>query len=160
MAESTAVPSPSARRITVFIDGHKYDTARHRATPAQLRRLPNPDIPSDKAIWVDIPDAPDRCLAEEEPIDLGDGMRFFSDPQPVTIFIDRHRYEVTRKRMTGQEIRALPTPPVPDDRDLWLDVVDQHDRKIAADELIRLRDGMRFFTAPGSINPGDDEGLR
>ncbi|MEV6973243.1 multiubiquitin domain-containing protein [Kitasatospora sp. NPDC093806] len=160
MTEPTALPSPSARRITVFIDGSEYDTAHHRATPAQLRKIPNPDIPTDRAIWLDIPDAPDRRLAEDEPVDLRDGMRFFSDPQPLTIFIDRHPYEVTRKRMTGQEIRALPTPPVSDDRDLWLDVVDQHDRKIAADEVVRLRDGMRFFTAPGSINPGDDGGPR
>ncbi|MFF3018204.1 multiubiquitin domain-containing protein [Streptomyces sp. NPDC057939] len=156
MTEPTTVPSPSARRISVFVDGHEYDIARRRATPAQLRRLPDPDIPGGTTIWLDIPDAPDRRLTEDEPVDLQDGMRFFSDPQRITILIDRHRYEVIRKRMTGQEIRALPESPIPDDRDLWLDVVDQHDRKIDADAVVRLHDGMRFFTAPGSINPGDD----
>ncbi len=145
-------------RITIAIDGRDYATATRHATPAQLRRIAAPDIPEDKEIWLDVPDAPDRRIEENEHTELRDGMRFFSDPRTIAIFIDRTRYEATRKRMTGLELRALPQPPVAEDRDLWLDVVDQHDRKIADDEVVPLHNGMRFFTAPGRINPGAWEG--
>ncbi|QKW23980.1 multiubiquitin domain-containing protein [Kitasatospora sp. NA04385] len=153
MTASEAQP----HRITIAIDGREYATATRHATPAQLRRIADPDIPEDKKIWLDVPDEPDRQVEESEHLELRDGMRFFSDPRTIAIFIDRSRYEVTHKRMTGLELRALPQPPVADDRDLWLDVVDQHDRKIADDEVVSLHDGMRFFTAPGRINPGAGE---
>ncbi|QKW17665.1 multiubiquitin domain-containing protein [Kitasatospora sp. NA04385] len=146
----------SAHRITIAIDGREYATATRHATPAQLRRIADPDIRRTRRSGSTCPTTgpPGR---ESEHLELRDGMRFFSDPRTIAIFIDRSRYEVTHKRMTGLELRALPQPPVADDRDLWLDVVDQHDRKIADDEVVSLHDGMRFFTAPGRINPGAGE---
>ncbi|MFE7652589.1 multiubiquitin domain-containing protein [Streptomyces bottropensis] len=148
-----ASPTPG-RPVTIFIDGREYQTRGRQATPADLRRLPQPPLSSDRQLWLDIPDAPDRHLAEDERIELVPGMRFFTEPQPITVHIDRIAYTVSRKRMTGLELRALPTPPVAPDRDLWLDRIDQQDKKIADDAVVQLRDGMRFFTAPGRINPG------
>ncbi|GAA3797036.1 multiubiquitin domain-containing protein [Streptomyces phyllanthi] len=139
--------------VSIFIDGHEYQSHARRVTTADLRRLPRPPIAEDRQLWLDIPDAPDRSLADGESLDLAPGMRFFSE-HPITLHIDRIAYTVTRKRMTGQELRALPTPPVAPDRDLWLDRIDEQDKKIADDEVVRLRDGIRFFTAPGRINPG------
>lgn len=152
MAETVSAAHPP--RIEIFIDGDAYQVHARHVTAAELRRLPQPPIPAERQLWLDIPDAPDRPLADGKSIDLMPGMRFFSEPQSITIHIDRTAYTVTSKRMTGQELRAVPMPPVAPDRDLWLDRVDQQDKKITDHEVVRLRDGMRFFTAPGRINPG------
>ena len=81
-------------------------------------------------------------------------MRFFSDIPAVTIHLDRNAFEVYDRKITGAGIRVLPSPDVPADRDVWLDVPDRRDRKIQDEDVVPLQNGMRFFTAPGRINPG------
>src|SRR5665213_1623595 len=56
------------------------------------------------------------------------------------IQIDRAKYEVTKSVMTGAELRAV-APGAPD-------------KKIGDTDRVQMRDGLRFFTAPGQINPG------
>jgi hypothetical protein len=70
------------------------------------------------------------------------------------IQIDRNHYTVTQEKMTGAQIRHVPTPPIGPDRDLFLVVPGGSDRKIADDEVVEIRNGLRFFTAPTQINPG------
>lgn len=84
------------------------------------------------------------------------------DPDPVPpphkqefrIQIDRVHYEVTQREMTGLQLRNVPKPPIGPDRDLFEVVPGHTDRKIADDEVVEIRDGERFFTAPAQINPG------
>ena len=54
----------------------------------------------------------------------------------------------------GRALRAVPSPPVSTERDLWLDVVDELDKLIGSDEVVALENNMRFFTVPRVINPG------
>jgi len=79
-------------------------------------------------------------------------------PQPpkheFRIQIDRVHYEVTQHEMTGLQLRNVPNPSIGPDRDLFEVVPGHTDRKIADDELVEIRDGERFFTAPAQINPG------
>jgi len=78
-------------------------------------------------------------------------------PEPhFEIQIDRTHYVVTMKRMTGLELRHVPTPPIGPDRDLFEVVPGGSDRKIGDDEVVEIRNGLRFFTAPAQINPGRD----
>lgn len=70
------------------------------------------------------------------------------------IKIDRTEYEVHSATLTGAQIRSIPTPPIGPDRDLFEVVPGGSDRKIAADESVSIRNGLRFFTAPAQINPG------
>lgn len=70
------------------------------------------------------------------------------------IFIDRKEYRAVSDQMTGEQIRLLSDPPIGPNRDLWLDVPGGHDELIGNDQMITLRDGMHFFTAPATINPG------
>jgi hypothetical protein len=76
-------------------------------------------------------------------------------PVHVPIEIDNVKYEAPSERMTGAALRALPKPPVPADRDLWLEVPGHKD-----DELIdplktyTIKPGSRYYTAPRTINPG------
>ena len=70
------------------------------------------------------------------------------------IQIDRAHYEVAQTRITGADLRNIPTPPIPLDRDLFEVIPGRPDRKVEASDRILVRDGLRFFTAPNTINPG------
>lgn len=84
------------------------------------------------------------------------------NPQ-TNIQIDRIHYRVEVSSLTGQELRNLVAPPIPDTRDLFRVVPGGEDEKIEAGATLPLHDGMRFFTAPATINPGSleaDHGAR
>ena len=70
------------------------------------------------------------------------------------IRIDRHEFTVHKPHMTGAELRDLPKPPIGTDRDLFEVVPGGSDKLISAEEIVKMRDGLRFFTAPARINPG------
>lgn len=70
------------------------------------------------------------------------------------IQIDRVHYEVHEEHMTGEELRHVPPAPIPQDRDLYEVRPGDQDRLIGNYEEVRIRDGLRFFTAPHHINPG------
>jgi hypothetical protein len=74
----------------------------------------------------------------------------------IVIFIDRKEYVAPSEEMTGTQIRGLVTPPIGQDRDLWLEVPGREDEKIRDDQLVKLRNEMHFFTAPATITPGLD----
>lgn len=73
---------------------------------------------------------------------------------PINIQIDRVHYKVSATSMTGAQLRAVPPTPIPADRDLFLVVPGGADQKIGDTDVVELRHGLRFFTAPGQINPG------
>lgn len=70
------------------------------------------------------------------------------------IQIDRVHYTVHQKEMTGEQLRHVPPTPIPQDRDLYEVRPGDQDRLIGNDEIVHIRDGLRFFTAPHHINPG------
>ncbi len=75
-------------------------------------------------------------------------------PEKLPIFIDGARYEAHSHELTGAQVRALAKPPVGEDRDLWLDIVDKLDELIPDDKVVEIEAKMRFFTVPRVINPG------
>jgi hypothetical protein len=72
----------------------------------------------------------------------------------IKIQIDRVHYDVENSEMTGAQIRQVAVPPIGPDRDLFEVVPGASDLKIGDATLVQLHNGMRFFTAPGQINPG------
>jgi Multiubiquitin len=76
------------------------------------------------------------------------------DPHKFHIQIDRAKYEVTKSVMTGAELRAVPPGGIAADRDLFEVVPSEPDKKIGDNDPVEIRNGKRFFTAPGQINPG------
>lgn len=70
------------------------------------------------------------------------------------IQIDRVHYTVSQNKMTGAELRLVPPAPIGQDRDLFEVVPGQPDRKIADSDVVEMKSGLRFFTAPAHINPG------
>ena len=78
-------------------------------------------------------------------------------PDPDKTFeiqIDRVLYKLTENRLTGADLRRIPEPPIPAERDIFEIIPGHPDRKIENDDRIVIRDGLRFFTAPNTINPG------
>jgi len=75
-------------------------------------------------------------------------------PKVFHIQIDRTHYEVRDEKMTGAQLRQVPPTPIPPERDLFEVVPGHPDRKIENDDIVEIRNGLRFFTAPGTINPG------
>ena len=76
------------------------------------------------------------------------------DQERYQIQIDRVHYTVEQDALTGAELRALVAPPVGPDRDLFEVVPGGTDRKVETSDVVRMRNGLRFFTAPSHINPG------
>jgi Multiubiquitin len=75
-------------------------------------------------------------------------------PDEFRIQIDRVHYVVLKSTMTAAELRQVPEKPIGPDRDLFEVVPGQPDRKLADTDVVEIRNGKRFFTAPGHINPG------
>jgi Multiubiquitin len=73
---------------------------------------------------------------------------------PYEIKIDRTEFKVKEHFRTGAQLRALPNPPIGPDRDLFEVVPGGSDQKIADNQEVKMRDGLRFFSAPAQINPG------
>lgn len=78
------------------------------------------------------------------------------EPKPgkVPILIDGRKYISPSREMTGRELRALASPPVGDDRDLWREAAGDLDEIIGDDTFVPLEPQTRFFTVPRVINPG------
>ena len=75
--------------------------------------------------------------------------------QGVTIFIDHKQYKTTATVLSAEALRALAVPPIGADRDLFLTEPGPADDRLIADgEMVELKNGMHFYTAPRSINPG------
>ena len=72
----------------------------------------------------------------------------------VPILIDGTKVHAPKGDATGLELRAMTTPPIGADRDLWLDLEGSLDDLVEDTEVVHLRPQMRFFTVPKVINPG------
>ena len=78
-------------------------------------------------------------------------------PEPgkgFAIQIDRVQYTVLEEKLTGAGLRRVPPTPIPPERDLFEIIPGHPDKKVKDEDTIVIRDGLRFFTAPNTINPG------
>lgn len=78
----------------------------------------------------------------------------------IPIHIDRDQFRVENRPTTGAELRALPEPPIGDDRSLYRVVPGGQDEKVENDTVVELKPGMHFVTAPKQVNPGAERGHR
>lgn len=92
---------------------------------------------------------PDNNLSERGP---DNGKR---PDHEHNIRIDRDHYKVSEDSLSGAQLRQRPSPPIGADRDLFQIVPGGSDRKVELEDIIEMRDGLRFFTAPAQINPGN-----
>lgn len=80
-----------------------------------------------------------------------------STPHRVRIQIDRGHYDVSAHSLTGAQLRDLPEPPISADRDLFEVRPGMEDSLVQDDTVVEMHSGLRFFTAPGRINPGSGQ---
>ena len=75
----------------------------------------------------------------------------------IPIFVDDTKYDAPSHEITGQALRQIPTPPVPADRDLWLEVPGPRDDVlIRPEKMYDVKAGSHYYTAPSTINPGEN----
>jgi hypothetical protein len=77
--------------------------------------------------------------------------------ETITIHIDKQPFRVPEGTMTAEALRALPTPRIGPDRDLYLEVKGPgEDVLIEPGTSVVLEEAMHFFSAPSTITPGHD----
>ena len=72
----------------------------------------------------------------------------------ITVHIDRKPFKVEAEELTGTQLRALPTPPIGADYDLYLEVPGGEDELIADGQEVKLKEGVHFFSTQRHITPG------
>ena len=70
--------------ITILIDKREYKAPEPVMSGAQLRRLAVPPVGSEYDLFEIVPGADDKFIADNEPVDLKNGDRFFSAPHNIT----------------------------------------------------------------------------
>jgi hypothetical protein len=128
--------------IQIYIDGEPITVTHRRLTGAQLAALVTPAADN---VWLDIADAQDEPIAPTETVAIDHDMRFYTD-RPRTIYIDKKPYQVRTAALTVAQLRAVPTPPIPEDYGIWKDIPDDLDDPIKAGEIVRIADGDHFFS--------------
>ena len=152
--------NPEQKVFTIRIDRIEYEWLKEKITGVQLRRLPPDPIPPERDLFQVIPGHPDRKIKNDDAIEVHDGLDFFTAPKDnpeqkvFTIRIDRIEYKWLEEKITGVQLRRLPPDPIPPERDLFQVIPGHPDRKIKNTDTVDVHDGLRFFTAPNTINPG------
>ena len=78
----------------------------------------------------------------------------FHPNEKLNIVIDNKKYRAPAPVLTGDELRKLADPDIGAGFDLWQEIPGGEDNLVEAHERIKLRDGMSFYSANSTINPG------
>ena len=81
-------------------------------------------------------------------------MEIMSKDNDMPIILDQKQYQVPAGTITGNQLRALPTPPIGPDFDIWEEVPGGDDFKVGDTQAVPIKPGMHFYSAPRTINPG------
>lgn len=96
-------------------------------------------------------DEPHKDNAQEG----GPGDRAAETGGEITIYIDRSAFRVPRHAMTGRALRALATPAIGGEYELYhVSPASEPDLLVHDDEVIELQDSSQFFSAPKMIMAG------
>lgn len=74
--------------------------------------------------------------------------------EKLTIVIDNKKYRAPARVLTGDQLRKLADPDIAAGFDLWQEIPGGEDNLVEGRERIELRDGMSFYSANSTINPG------
>ena len=146
--------TPGQKVFSIRIDETRYEWPEEKISGAQLRRLPPTPIPPERDLVQVVPGHADRRIKDDDTVEVHDGLEFITAPKVFTVRIDRTEYEWPDGKISGAQLRRLPPTPIPSDRDLFQVIPGHPDRKINDDDTVEVHDGLRFFTAPSTINPG------
>lgn len=73
------------RNLTrIHVDREHFDVPGESITGAELRALPDPDVPADRAIWKVVPGPADDIPVEDgDAVPIKNGDRFFTAPKVI-----------------------------------------------------------------------------
>ena len=78
----------------------------------------------------------------------------------ITIYIDRNAFRIPRRAVTGGALRALATPAIGGEYELYhVSPGSEPDRLVHDEEVVELEDGSQFFSAPRMIMAGGSSGF-
>lgn len=138
------------QRLQIFIDDVPHLVEHTNPTGQELCDLLSP--PANE-VWLDVPDAADRLIEASQTVALEAGMHFYT-ARKVTIELDRAKFRVPAGTITETELRNLPAPPVAENREILREDDHDEDQPLGPNEIVEIKEGDRFFTAPRRINPG------
>lgn len=67
--------------IVIHVDKRTYKVEQASMTGAELRALPNPNIAAEYQLTLQVPGGEDTPIADDEIVELKNGMHFFSVPK-------------------------------------------------------------------------------
>lgn len=74
----------SPRVIPIFIDQVKYDAPANVLTGAALRALPDPDVPADRDLWLEVPGPKDDDLVDPtKQYEVKPGSHYYTAPKTI-----------------------------------------------------------------------------
>ncbi len=77
------MPGQPRQEFHIQIDREHFTVSQPVLTGAQLRQLPNPPIGPDRDLFEVVPGRPDRKIANDELVEMHDGLRFFTAPAVI-----------------------------------------------------------------------------
>ena len=90
MTTNSSPPAPEtpnkghpAHEFNIRIDREHFKVAAGVLTGAQLRQLPNPAIGDDRDLFQVVPGGSDTKIELENPVEMRDGLRFFTAPTQI-----------------------------------------------------------------------------
>jgi hypothetical protein len=77
------MPEGQEHKFHILIDREHFTVDQEFLTGAQLRRLPTPPIGPDRDLFEVVPGHQDRKIADDQPVEMHDGLRFFTAPAQI-----------------------------------------------------------------------------
>ncbi|HEX8643712.1 MAG TPA: multiubiquitin domain-containing protein [Allosphingosinicella sp.] len=72
-----------AHEFNIRIDREHFKVSAETLTGAELRQLPNPGIGADRDLFQVVPGGSDTKIERESPVEMRDGLRFFTAPAQI-----------------------------------------------------------------------------
>lgn len=76
-------PGRAGPEFHIQIDREHFTVHQLTLTGAQLRQLPSPPTGPDRDLFEVVPGHPDRKIANDESVEMHDGLRFFTAPAQI-----------------------------------------------------------------------------
>lgn len=71
------------QKFEIQIDRAKYEVTKLVMSGAELRSVPPGGIPADRDLFEVVPGAPDKKIGDNDPVEIRDGLRFFTAPSQI-----------------------------------------------------------------------------
>lgn len=138
--------------IEILVDHKKIHIDKTNISGEELKKLSN--IPLNANLFLKINNGADKIVNNQDIIPLHEKMKFFSSVynQHIKIHIDRKKYEVPKKEITGLELKSLAG--IPQGDKLVKEEKNGPDVEIEDSQVCIIEENNEFFSIPSGIQNG------